>query len=512
MGILSRAMALLGFGGYEAAGSGGPLRKHAAFVRSFPFDEDSLASRAREKLRLEAHDLDRNHGPLFGVCNRIASYTVPRVNATFATASPEWNAAARAFLLRWFRKADVRGRDSFPRLVWLALRQSLLDGDGAFVLLANGQVKPVEAELVRNPSPMPAGRKIVDGVEVDSRGAAVAYWICSRGRDGSADPRTARRIPAPFVVFWRHAYRFDMVRGIAPVDPIICDLIDQKDLHVSYLAKTRNDTHHAAVATMTDGGASLPANMAGLRGGAAEPAREREEGEPPRPETFQDDSLKLWTLRPGEDVKPIVPGTPSANIVEYEASLVRNMSAALGIPAEFWTLDLRGLSWSTANAVVKIAGDAFRTLHEWAAGAIIRPVLDWRLLMAIRDGDLAPAPVAKGFRGVERSEFDKYRLAPPEYLWAAEKEHYDAAQLGQKLGLPMMQRLAAEMGMTWEELLDARKKELVALYRAAEEVSRATGATVSISQFSDSTMPGSQPVPAAPGAGGEKPGGGEDDG
>lgn len=504
MGWAHTFLGWLGLGGYEAASPENPLRVSQAYRRSRPLDEDSLTRPARPRLRLEAHDLDRNHGLLFGICNRICDYTVPRLNVTFATEDPEWNAAARKFLLTWYRRADVRGRNSFPRLVWLALRLSLLDGDGAFLLLSDGRVRPIESELIVTPGPPPAGKKIVDGVELGANGEAIAFWICSRNASGWPDPSTARRYAARDVVFFRHAYRFDQVRGTAPVDPILTQLMDERDLHVSYLEKVRNDTRHAAVATMQDGGASLPRNMLGMDASPSEAADgEEDEG----PAFFDDHGLKLWTLRPGENVQPITPGTPSANIVSYEEHLVRMMSAALGIPAEFWTLDLRGLSWSTANAVVKIAGDAFRELHDWVAFSIVRPILDWRILLAIRDGELPRPPQTETANGLLRSAFDAYRLQPPEYLWANEQQHLEAARLGQQLGLPVLSRLAAEIGLTFEELLDMRKKELVALYAAAAEVSERTGAQVSISQFTDASQPGASAVPAAADAGGSGQGG-----
>ena len=199
MGFGDFLRGLLGIGGYEAAAPSNHLRKSAAYRRSFPKDEDSHAKWARGRLRLEAHDMDRNHGMFFGVCNRIADYTVPRVVFTAATGSEEWDRAARAYLRNWFRKADLRGRDSFPRLVWLALRTSLLDGDGAFVFLSNGQLLPVEAELIGTPegpalASAAKGVKIVDGVEVDAVGRAVAYWIAPRDPGGIPDRSRARHL------------------------------------------------------------------------------------------------------------------------------------------------------------------------------------------------------------------------------------------------------------------------------------------------------------------------------
>lgn len=497
---------LLGLGGYEAAAPSNVRRKQAARRRSFSKDEDRHKGRAAEDLRLAARDLDRNEGQLHGVLNRLADYSVPAISPRWETASDEWNKAAHEWFLRWARSADVRGREDFQRLVWLAVRGSVLEGDGAFVLLDSGKVQPIESELIVTPTGDAArgmaGRDIRGGVELDAIGRAVAYWIAPRNSSGTPDAARARRIPARFVVFYRHTTRFDAVRGTAPVATITHRVVDAADLHDSYVAKTRHDSKQGGVVRTEEG---MPGNMDfdddgggdGGSGGAGDGGAVSSGSEDGSPPTFEDDSLKLWWLRPNESVTTLVPSTPSTSIVSYEEHLVRTMSCALGIPYEFWSLDLRNLSWSTANATVKLAGDRFREIHRWAVREIVRPILDWRILLAIARRELPQPPVRMGFDGLARSQFDAYRIAPPEYLWASEREHLEAAKLAQQMGMPALNALAAERGLTMDEVLDAREAELVDLYRRAARVSGLTGAQVSISQFCDAQTSGVTSIPPA---------------
>jgi len=478
---------LFGFGGgYEAAETRQEKRVLQALKRSQPLDEDRHIGTARPRIILEGRDQDRNNGLLFGIVNRIADYSVPGAIPAFSTSSPEWNAAALRWFRAWARKerCDIRRLRSFDDLVWLAVRQSYIDGDGGFVLLADGRLQMVEAELIATPDPEPKGKTVIQGVELDGYGAPVAFYVCPRDEAGQPDRTKARRVRAEDFVFFRQFTRVDSVRGVAPVAPILADLIDQKDLHQSYLAKTRHDTKDATVVTTGDG--YMPANIPADNGSGENPPP------PPRPASMEDTHLRQYFLRVGENVHQIQPSTPSASIVDYEKNLVRFMASALGIPAELWTLDLTGLSWSTANAVVKVAGDQFRRVHEWAEEQVIRPLIDWRLAKAVERGELPPPPVKDGL-----TELFAYRLPVPEYLWADEEAHLKAIKQKFQLGLPADRILADETGLTSKEIMDLRQEYVAEVYRRCAELEARTGKPISPLWFVNAETSGVRTIPDA---------------
>lgn len=208
---------------------------------------------------------------------------------------------------------------------------------------------------------------------------------------------------------------------------------------------------------------------------------------------MEDKHLRQYFLRVGEDVRQIQPSTPSASIVDYEKNLVRFMSAGMGLPAEMVMLDLTGLSWSTANATVKMAGDLFRRIHEWAEEQVIRPIIDWRLTLAVTRGELPPAPVdADGI-----TELFAYRVPVPEYLWADEEAHLKAIRMKYQLGLPAERILADETGQTVEEILDERQAFIEDVYRRCAELEKLTGKAVSPLQFLNAETSGIQTIPDA---------------
>jgi capsid protein len=284
------------------------------------------------------------------------------------------------------------------------------------------------------------------------------------------------------VVFYRLFGRFDQVRGVPSVSSIIPDLIDQRELHRAYVRKTKSDATRAFAVHTEDG--YMPDNLTGR---TAPGTPKFQEGRPP---TWEDSGLKAFFLKNTERVDNITPSTPSATIVQYEENLVRHMSAALGIPAEFWTLDLRNLSWSTANATVKLAGDSFRAIHAWAVDQFIRPMLSWRLTMAIRDGDLPPAPTAERRNGLKISLHDKFRVNVPEYLWADEQKHIEAAKAAWQLGAGSLDRLASEFGETAEEMLDRKESDIDLAIVRAKRLTAKHGIPVSWDQIINAGTPG----------------------
>lgn len=476
---------LFGFGGgYEAADRNSDKRVLQGGRRSQPLDEDSHVGPARQQISLEVRDQDRNNGLLFGLLNRIADYSVPSAIPSFHTSSAKWNKLALRWFKAWAKKenCDIRRLRSFDDLAWLALRESYVGGDGGFVLLKDGRLQLVDGELIATPDREEKNRNIVNGVELDAYGAPVAFWICPRGEGGLRDASRAVRVRAENFVFFRQFTRGDQTRGVSPVAPIVPDLIDQRDLHQNYLAKTRHETKDATVVTTRDG--YMP-NIPTDSGNKKPP--------PPRPASMEDTHMRTYFLRDGEDVHQINPSTPSANIVDYEKSLVRYMTSGVGIPGEMGNLDLTGLSWSTANATVKIAGDTFRRTHEWVEENVLRPIVDWRLLKAVENGELPQAPIDEdGF-----TELFNYRIPVPEYLWADEEGHLKAIKQKFQLGLPADKILADETGLTPEEILDARQAYVAEIYRRCAELEAQTGKPISPLWFVNAETSGVRTIPDA---------------
>lgn len=143
-----------------------------------------------------------------------------------------------------FKKLDVQGRLSFSQLQELACRNWLLSGDVFFVRKPNTYAwRCVESDrvqtpyfyavstnaydVVKNPD---TGFSIIDGVEIDADGKAVAYWITKNYIESPlfVEPSQIERIPAkdenenPLVLHIYKPLRPDQYRGI----PVLAGIIE----------------------------------------------------------------------------------------------------------------------------------------------------------------------------------------------------------------------------------------------------------------------------------------------
>jgi len=469
-------------GGFDAARETQD-RQRNPYLMAKPKDEERHIGYSRDAIRLAAMELDRNHGIFFGANNRIASYSVPRISLRFETSDKTYNREAEQFLTEWFKVCDVRGRNNFRKNIWLSVRSIPTSGDGGFILLDNGQIQPVESELIRTPDKIPPGAIILDGVEVDSIGRTLAYWVAPRdSSSGYPDTSKCQRILARDFVFYRRFYRQDSIRGYPAAACSVVDLEDQKDLHRAYVKKTRNEASQLGVVTTDDG--HIPSN---LTPGTGEDEDDAEETEPP---VWDGGSLKLFHLAKGENYNNVAPTTPNADMVRFEEGLIRNICAGYGIPFEFVMLDLRGLSWSTSNAVVKMAGDAFREINAWSVEDITLPIVSWRLMMAIRDGDIPKPPAPVRSNGLPLPEYNKAHFGVPEYIWADESEHLKAAKEGWQLGAKSLDGIAAETGETAIEMLTRKGGDIANAIQIAKDITKKTGVNITWDQIINAGTPG----------------------
>jgi capsid protein len=468
-------------GGFDAARTSED-RARSPYLIAQPKDEERHIGYSRDAIRLAAMELDRNHGIFFGANNRIASYSIPRIALRFETSDPVYNLEAEQFLNEWFKVCDVRGRNTFKDNIWLSVRSIPTAGDGGFILLDNGQIQPVESELIRTPEKVPPKTIILDGVEVDSMGRTLAYWVAPRSESGLPDAAKAKRVLARDFVFYRRFYRQDCIRGYPAAACSIVDLEDQKDLHRAYVKKTRNEASQSAVVNTEDG--HLPSNLTPNTGANETGADDT------RPPMWEGSGLKMFFLKTAEGVTNISPTTPNADMEKFEEGLIRNVCAGYGIPFEFVMLNLTGLSWSTSNAVVKMAGDAFREINLWAKDSIISPIVSWRLMMAIRDGEIPAPPALRRANGMPLPEYNRARFGVPEYLWADEREHLAAAKEAWLLSAKSMDDIAGETGNTAVEVIDAKVRNIEYAMVKARELSERQKQPVSWDQIISAGTPG----------------------
>jgi len=145
---------------------------------------DHLDPWSHYALRNISRNLLRNSPTARAMVNRLWRFIVgPRgIRPQAMTQDKEWNKQAEAWFMRWAeRDCDSRRK----RSLWIKQdiwgRSAARDGDILIVMTKDGRLMDVESDLVASPSSN-YSESVFNGVEMDSAGAATAYFVGKRAR------------------------------------------------------------------------------------------------------------------------------------------------------------------------------------------------------------------------------------------------------------------------------------------------------------------------------------------
>jgi lambda family phage portal protein len=436
--------------GYDA-GDSVRMRQDLGWGRSTPRDEDNaVADGSLETIRQKAADLRRNNPIIAGVCDRLASWTVGTgIVPQAKTTDKEWNKAAEQFWSRWSATCDVRGRSSLWHLQWLAVSLRPTHGGLYFEMLDNGQIRPIECERIRQPQKGEQSKNYTEGVRVDlTTGQVVDYCVHARAKDGTFsaghDERfIARENILPVV---RPAWRADQVREVPDLAPMIPALQDLAEANKYQLSTFK--TQSQVIAALKKGGAvgtTLP------RGTTTPTVGQRQ--------TFKAEWGQIMQLNPGEDLDMKVSPTPGPQHIPYIRLQLALAAPCLDVPYEWFALDFTTADFSRQKAIMLLANKALRNWRAWLNESMNSQLWNWRIPMAMKQGDLPAAPTEQR-NGFEVSTWDRVEWQAPEEPWTDRQESNQADMLEWQMGLVPLSVAAKRRGGDLEDRLRQKAEDL----------------------------------------------------
>ena len=268
---------------------------------------------------------------------------------------------------RWSKRATVDGR-SLASLQASVARDVVVRGE-AFVVIrfVDGkillqQIDPKQVDSSRSEE-LPGGSRIVAGVEIDTEGRRVAFWILpSRPGDPFAEVEPAKRVPADEVLHIFDPQTADQVRGISWFHAAATRLVEIDQLEDAQLVRTKIAAMLAGFARSTGGTNPLPEQNGSL--------------------TFEPGTISF--LPPDAD---IVFSDP-ANVGDTPAflkSMLKSVAASIGLSYELATGDLRDVNYSSYRAGHL---EFRRKAALWQQELIVHRLLDpiyrrWALIEAL---------------------------------------------------------------------------------------------------------------------------------
>lgn len=264
----------------------------------------------------------------------------------------------------------------------LILQQPASTADGLSIPMRLQVLEPDYLDTNRNGIAGEGGGPIIDGIEFDSQGRRVAYWLFT-SHPGSRRLATTRfesqRVDAARVL---HVYRVErpgQVRGVSWLASAIAKIKDLDDFEDAELMQQKVAACFGAFVTDLDG--------AGTALGA---------------ESIDSDGQPLEHLEPGH-IEYLPPGKsvtfaqpPSVQDGAFTARTLRRIAASLGVTYEDLTCDYSQVNFSSAR-IARLAH--WQNVHSWRWDMLIPQLCDgvwrWAMRMAGELGDAPAAPAAQ---------------------------------------------------------------------------------------------------------------------
>ena len=291
------------------------------------------------------------------------------------------------------QNCDVTRTNTFYEAQGLALRSKLESGD-LFVLLPmvphtggiyDTRFQLVEADRVADPNGFPDaqtisardgtalenGNRVIGGVEVDSAGAPVAYWVLPQ-HPGSVDwSRLNENIAQRVIAFGAktgrrnvlHLFdrvRPDQTRGVPYLAPVI-ETLKQLDRYTeAEVAKAVIQAAFTVFVTSDTGETGIPGEQYAL---------------PPAPGALTLGNGKILGLQPGQDVTFPAATSPNSAFDPFVTSLLRQVGVALEIPFEVLIKHFTS-SYSAARASLLEAWKFYRNRRNFLAIRFCQPIFE----------------------------------------------------------------------------------------------------------------------------------------
>jgi lambda family phage portal protein len=310
------------------------------------------------------------------------------------------------------------------RETWMpyTLRLHLIEADRVSTPWTNATLGNIEGKNSEN------GNQIISGVETDSQGATVAYWVCnvypqSSGLD-SMKKKEWVRIEAygketgrPNILHLMEAERAEQRRGVPYLAPVI-EALKQLTRYTEAELMAAVIAGFYTVFVKSEGPSSdMPLS-------SMYPREEQVASDDPTVYELGPGAVNV--LNPGETIEIANPGRPNSQFDGFVNALTRYIGAALEIPQELLQKAFNK-SYSAARAALLEAWKMFRTRRAWMAKEFCQPVYEEWLAEAVAIGRIqAPGfftdpAIRRAWSGAEWNGPTPGQIDPLKEVQAAEK-------------------------------------------------------------------------------------------
>lgn len=416
---------------------------------------DNLRARARQLER----DNDYARKFLELVCTNVVGATGFALQARVYDAKNKPDTGANdALEASWQRWAagpcDASGRQSLRSLCRTAVRAGARDGE-ILIRLVRGasagnpwglalQLLDIDRlDTQYNRPPEKGSPAIRMGVEIDTWGRPLAYWLRNRhpgdryDATGILRAEERQRVPAADIIHAYIADRPEQYRGVPWMHASMARMNQQAGYEESALVAARVGAAKMGFITTPDGEAAPLADSEDADGGTL--YKEADPG------TFD-------ILGPGQQFQAFNPDYPTAMYADFVKANLRAIASGLGVAYHALANDLEGVSFSSIRSGTLEERDAWTAVQEWFVESVLERLWAEWLPTALAFGQIlldngAALPLGK---------IDKFRphlFTGRRWEWVDPLKDIQADIAAIDAGLQSPQRVASKLGRDYEDLL-----------------------------------------------------------
>jgi lambda family phage portal protein len=319
-------------------------------------------------------------------------------------------------------------------------RQKFFDNDFGFAL------QFIDADLLDeqyNQAPRDGVNEIRMGVEIDKWGAPINYWFWTRHPDDIYSRVKLDRVPVPAseISALGLSYRANQLRAVTWFAPVMFDLGMMKGYRQAHLVATRMGAAKMGFLVQTN------PDILG-----ATSSTKKKNGEDTGVTEMEASPGVIEELPPGYEFQQFDPSYPHASYKEFEKAINLSASRGLGMAYTTATGDLEAVNYSSIRAGMLSERDFYRGIQQYLITHLCEDIYrDW-LEMAVLTGQIkVDARLA--------SDYDEIEWQGRGWKWVDPMNDLQASVLAIQLGLDTRHRLAAEVGLDFEENIDQLKAE-----------------------------------------------------
>ena len=369
-------MALTLSDGFDAAK---PSRRHRTYSGRGGSADTHATSQTLHQLREQCLHHDRNSGLLAGLLNTAADEIV---GPTFAfkptTPDDAWNERTAAYIVDMQAPdaTDARAEFTLADQVKLTLRALWTSGDILHVWQPDGRLYTYEAHEISSPRERPEGTTIVNGVQFNKAGQAVAYYVpkanVTPDRGYVQTRADLQKIPAKNALFVAARKRFNQSRGVPFLAPVL-SAFNRLDGYIdAEMFAAHINSHWAAKITRepvydeSDPNSDLPGSRSLTYTAPSDSRRTFDRLQTMEPGMILD-------LLPGEDLDLVYAQRPGVTFEPFVLLVCRMVGVGVGMPLELFLKDFSRTNYSSARASMNVAKRSFRGWQIALESKFLRP-------------------------------------------------------------------------------------------------------------------------------------------